>query len=225
MHERLPKNTRTEISFVNTSWENLSHSRWSKLSAWPLVWRMGRLRSINRPLHMGTKKKKWGHVGFDMVRGVIIKPWKKLNLIVLNVLAPWILQNNGIACYDLNTLGSSNRARRRHCGKNGLEIFDGICTIVRVHGIHPWNAALQLRSQEHGSMANRPGWSLFGFVALSGEWESNALDAGRKGWHSKALWDLRVPRLKPSVPALHGLLLRGVWLRLRLRLRLILKFI
>ncbi len=66
----------------------------------------------------------------------------KLSSVVLDGLAPCILQKTARKASEshamfLNTWGTSNRAKQRHCGKkNGSKASGGMCMIVWVHVIH-----------------------------------------------------------------------------------------
>jgi hypothetical protein len=76
---------------------------------------------------------------------VLISRREKLNSVVRDLFAPWILWKNiGIAFYVLKAWGSSNRARKGHGGQQNVsETSDSVCMKFWVHGLGPWNAASQ----------------------------------------------------------------------------------
>ena len=129
---------------TNRRWLEPIGSRWVSASLPPLgqtkkssPWGWPRLRS--RPLTCHEKKNEGMLVSIVPAGRMLVSRREKLNLVVIDFLAPWLLRKNlRIACHVLIQRGSTDRARSRsRFQRSAPETSEGMCMSFRVHWIRP----------------------------------------------------------------------------------------
>ena len=102
-------------------------------------WGWQRLRS--RPLTCHEKKNEGMLVSIAPAGRMLVSRCEKLNPVVLEFSAPWVLRKNlRITCHALIQWGSSSLARSRNRGqRSAQQTSQGMCRIFRVRWIRPGN--------------------------------------------------------------------------------------